>query len=163
MHSSIMVVTLKFLIWSEKSLQVQLDYSLIINHIQMHENKFCLHICDHLKWEKWGRSVQPCDLGEVCICITFSLNKQQSDEQWHVLPSFFIQIIFRSEHFILLIMFLTGKVINLTGYVHFRNKLLSTSLSTVNLSYHKSNRGTFCFTTYRFVESSQTWNSFFVQ
>lgn len=75
-----MVVTLKFLICSEKSLQVQLDYSVIINHIQMHENKFCLHICDHLKREKRGRSVPPCDLGEVCICITFSLNKRAEND-----------------------------------------------------------------------------------
>ena len=37
MLPSIMVVTLKFLISSEKSLQVQLDYCVIINHIQRHE------------------------------------------------------------------------------------------------------------------------------
>lgn len=37
MLPSIMVVTLKFLISSEKSLQVRLDYCAIINHIQRHE------------------------------------------------------------------------------------------------------------------------------
>ena len=93
MLPSIMVVTLKFLIWSEKSLQVQLDYSVIINHIQMHENKCCLHICDHLKGGKRGRSAR---LGEKCICITSSLNKWAEDEQGRL--SFFIQITFRSEH-----------------------------------------------------------------
>lgn len=39
MLPSIMVVTLKFLISSEKSLQVQLDYCVIINHIQRHEKQ----------------------------------------------------------------------------------------------------------------------------
>ena len=40
---------------------------------------------------------------------------------------FLIQIIFRLEHFILLIMYLRVGVINLTGYVHFRNKNMSTN------------------------------------
>lgn len=87
MLPSIMVVTLKFLISSEKSLQVRLDYSVIINHIQMHENKICLHICDHLKNEgKRGRSAQPRELGEVCICITFSLNKRAGDDLFGAAP-----------------------------------------------------------------------------
>ncbi len=97
------------------------------------------------------------------ICL-----EQHWDEQGHVLLSFFIQIIFRSEHFILLNIFLTGRVINLTGYVHFRNKLMSTNAcndflciligwmqmifysvtpkaAKVNLLYHTSNRGQFLF------------------
>lgn len=51
------------------------------------------------------------------------------DKQGPALLSFFIQIIFRLEHFILLIIFLRGRVINLTGYVHFGNKLMSTNPS----------------------------------
>lgn len=54
-----MVVTLKFLISSEKSLQVQLDYSVIINHIQMHENKFVYMFCDHLKRAEGSDEVKP--------------------------------------------------------------------------------------------------------
>ena len=56
------------------------------------------------------------------ICLA-----QRCDEQGHVLLSFFIQIIFRLEHFILLIIFRRGRVINLTGCVPFRNKLVSTN------------------------------------
>lgn len=44
MLPTIMVVSLKIVISSEKSLQVELDYSEIINHIQVHENKICLHV-----------------------------------------------------------------------------------------------------------------------
>lgn len=47
MLSTIMVVSSEIVISSEKSLQVELDYSEIINHIQLHENKFCLHVRDY--------------------------------------------------------------------------------------------------------------------
>lgn len=139
MLPSIMVVTLKFLISSEKSLQVQLDYSVIINHIQMHENKFCLHICDHLKGEKRGRSVKPCELGEMCICITFGLNKRAENDLFRAALTWTgacAPFIFHSNHiqirafFIFLIIFLKGRVINLIGYVHFGNKLMSTHPSS---------------------------------
>lgn len=104
MLPSIMVVTLKSLISSEKSLQVRLDYSAIINHIQTHENKFCLHICEHLKGErerkKTREECEALELGEMCICITFGLNKRAEDDLFRAaLLSFFIQIIFRSGHF----------------------------------------------------------------
>lgn len=39
MLPTIMVVSSEIVISSEKSLQVELDYSEIINHIQLHENK----------------------------------------------------------------------------------------------------------------------------
>lgn len=38
------------LICSEKSLALRRDYPLIINHIQMRENKFCLHVSFFLLW-----------------------------------------------------------------------------------------------------------------
>lgn len=47
MLPTIMVVSLEIVISSEKSLQVKLDYSVIINHIQSHENKFCLRVRDY--------------------------------------------------------------------------------------------------------------------
>lgn len=110
MLPSIMVVTLKFLISHEKSLQVQLDYSEIINHIQMHENKFCLQICLHLKWEKWRRECST--LWARWGAHLHNIQFKQARWEWfvwsgaemnrgHVLLSFFIQITFRSEHFML--------------------------------------------------------------
>lgn len=95
MLPSIMVVTLKSLILSEKSLQVELDYSVIINHIQKHENKFCLHICDHLKGEKrgWG-----CELGELCICITFSQNKRAENDLFRAAETSGAPFIFHSNY-----------------------------------------------------------------
>lgn len=105
-----MVVTLKFLISHEKSLQVRLDYSEIINHIQMHENKFCLQICLHLKWEKWGRECSA--LWARWGAHLHNIQFKQARREWfvwsgaemnrgHVLLSFFIQITFRLEHFML--------------------------------------------------------------
>lgn len=138
MLPSIMVVTLKFLISSEKSLQVQLDYSVIINHIQLHENKFCLHICNHLKWEKRGRSVQPCDLGEMFICITFILNKPAENDLFGAALSgmclFHLSFKLYSHQSILFELFCFLPAESLTWQVMFlilEIKLLSTTTSNI--------------------------------
>lgn len=55
MLPTIMVVSSEIVISSEKSLQVELDYSEIINHIQSHENKFCLHVRDYSQSGKRSR------------------------------------------------------------------------------------------------------------
>lgn len=75
---------------------------------------------------------QPCEEGEMCICITFGLNKRAEDDLFteinrgHVLLSFFIQITPRSEH--LTSLSPAGRVINVTGNV--RHKLQSTNPSS---------------------------------
>ncbi len=80
------------------------------------------------------------------ICL-----EQQWDEQGHELLSFFIQIRFRSEHFISLINFLQAE--SLIWQVMFILEinsrrlpaLISTTAGEVNLLYHTSSRGHFLF------------------
>lgn len=67
---------------SEKSLQVQLDYCVIINHIQKAWKQICLHICDQMKRE----------MREVQL----------------VLLSFLLETMLIWAHFILKVWFLTA-------------------------------------------------------
>lgn len=190
MLPSIMVVTLKSLILSEKSLQVELDYSVIINHIQKHENKFCLHICDHLKWEKrgWG-----CELGELCICITFSLNKRVENDlfraarRWvgpcapfifhsNYIQSILFYLLFFSEAESLIWQVMLILAINSCQQIpavipcavwlaecKWCFTMLHRTQSKFICFITQATGRNFCFATCRFVESSQTHNSVFVQ
>lgn len=141
------------LIWSEKSLPVRLDYSAIINHIQTHENKFCLHVLRGrgARRQRWRLG------GEPCICITLGWDKRAENDLFTAAP-----FIFYSNYLPWIIQSGSFDRLRCSALINSRQRLLATVLrgvliermqtiscsaapkaARVNLLYHTSNRGQF--------------------
>lgn len=116
----------------------------------MHDNKFCLHVCHHLKGGRRGRSVPPGDLGERSICITFGVKERAENDLFGVVLSLLFQTQLTSQPFIPDILFLKGLSLGPPPFYFFfsffRNKLVNSYdfRCRVNLLYANS-RGHFLF------------------
>lgn len=159
-----MVVTLKFLISSEKSLQVQLDYSVIINHIQ-HALQQILFTClpspkrreareeRAARWLRWEEHLHNIQCKGACREWFVQCVSVIPLSNWTRIRAFYSKYSISKSPF--------------TGPFFFF--FLEINLSTVTISgaelicCTQTAGDSVCFSTCRFVETSRTWNLLFVQ